>query len=102
VKNIKTESNGDQKSAVESKTSQAKSVNIKCHSFSNEATLLLITQQAVNILNNTLKVQGQSLVSSLHFRPNLVLDTDDKCNERIVKSINDSCQSSIKQYPEDW
>jgi hypothetical protein len=30
------------------------------------------------------------------------LDTDDKCNKRIVQSIYDSSQSSIKQRPEDW
>jgi molybdenum cofactor sulfurtransferase len=102
VNNVITERNGDEKFAVESKASQEKSVNVKCRSFSNEAPLLLITQQAVNILNNTLKVQGQSLVSSLHFRPNLVLDIDDDCNERIVQSVNDISQSLIKQHPEDW
>jgi len=41
--------------------------------FANEQPLLLISEQAVELLNDVLRSQNQALVSSRHFRPNIVI-----------------------------
>ena len=45
--------------------------------FANEESILLISQNAVNRLNRVLERQGQKLVQTKHFRPNIVVSVDD-------------------------
>ena len=41
--------------------------------FANEQPLLLISEHAVDLINETLSSRGERLVSSKHFRPNMVV-----------------------------
>ena len=58
--------------------------------FANEQPLLLISEHAVEILNNVLRSQNQKPVSSRHFRPNIVVRLN--CNQAT---------SSMSQHLED-
>jgi molybdenum cofactor sulfurtransferase len=42
-------------------------------SFANEQPLLLISEHAVDSINYVLSSQGERLVSTMHFRPNMVV-----------------------------
>ena len=54
--------------------------------FANDAPLLVISQQSVNLLNSVLISQGSKQISSRHFRPNLVVSRSPAESER--KLIN--------------
>lgn len=44
--------------------------------FANDEPLLLLSERAVSVLNGVLLSQNQSLVSARHFRPNLVVRSE--------------------------
>lgn len=47
-------------------------------SYSNEAALLLVSMQSVNVLNSVIQAQGWGRqVDARHFRPNIVVKTDE-------------------------
>ena len=48
-------------------------VNTPHYAFANEAPILLVSQESVDILNRALKQQSLSHASTKHFRPNLVV-----------------------------
>lgn len=67
------------------KTSKPKAhpdAQTKHESYSNEAALLLVSQQSVNRLNSIIQNQKWGrLVDSRHFRPNIVVNTTEGLNE---------------------
>ena len=57
-------------------------------SFANGQPILMICQNAVDAINIILKGQKKLLVSSLHFRPNIVVQTKGDTDEEA----DDECQ----------
>ena len=66
--------------------------------FANDAPLLLISKESVNLLNSILLTKSEKLVNARHFRPNFVVQrvrNDDKTEQPS------SSTSQIESNPED-
>jgi molybdenum cofactor sulfurtransferase len=57
--------------------------------FANEQPILLLSENAVNMLNDVLKSQNQRLVTPRHFRPNLVVRLKDESNIQVYGNLED-------------
>jgi molybdenum cofactor sulfurtransferase len=56
--------------------------------YSNEASMLVVSQQSISYLNSIITTQGWGkLVESRHFRPNLVLSVVDDDRNSMVKRV---------------
>lgn len=67
----------------------------KRNSFANDQPLLLISDNAVNALNDVLSEQKQQLVGSKHFRPNLVVRSMRQFDAGIISHVEDDWKSLI-------
>ena len=62
--------------------------------FENEAPLLLLSKQSVEILNKVLANQGSRRVNSRHFRPNLVVtQKNNGCNREFTGNPEEQWKS---------
>ncbi len=64
-----------------------KDINSKRSGFENEAPILLISNNAVNRLNEVMTSQGSKKVNSMFFRPNIVVQVP---NGRVASNPEDS------------
>jgi len=69
------------------------------HAYCNEASLLLVSQQSISILNSVITAQGWGrLVESRHFRPNIVVSSNCQGGNETKKQIDEKQKAT---NPED-